>query len=193
MTSDSPRQLRSRAWFDNPDNVETTAIYLERYLNFGLSLDELQSGKPIIVDAGPGTDLKGLYRARTFQSDASLEKALERSSETLGSPPSELAMPGRMNAHGISVFYGANQQLVALAEVRPPVGAQVAIGRFEIVRPLRLLDLSALDGVAHETVDVHRSRLSGRAAGEIEELGDDLGDARQLALHHVQPPGRGLR
>jgi dihydroxy-acid dehydratase len=57
MTSDSPRQLRSRAWFDNPDNVEMTAIYLERYLNFGLSLDELQSGKPIIGIAQTGSDL----------------------------------------------------------------------------------------------------------------------------------------
>jgi len=57
MTANSPRQLRSRAWFDNPDNVEMTAIYLERYLNFGLSLDELQSGKPIIGIAQTGSDL----------------------------------------------------------------------------------------------------------------------------------------
>src|SRR5690606_10857726 len=34
-------KLRSRAWFDNPDNIDMTALYLERYLNFGLSLDEL--------------------------------------------------------------------------------------------------------------------------------------------------------
>ena len=50
-------RLRSRAWFDNPDNVEMTALYLERYLNFGLSLDELQSGKPIIGIAQTGSDL----------------------------------------------------------------------------------------------------------------------------------------
>jgi dihydroxy-acid dehydratase len=52
-----PRRLRSRAWFDNPDNVEMTALYLERYLNFGLSLDELQSGRPIIGIAQTGSDL----------------------------------------------------------------------------------------------------------------------------------------
>jgi dihydroxy-acid dehydratase len=40
--------LRSRAWFDNPDNPDMTALYLERYLNYGLTLEELRSGKPII-------------------------------------------------------------------------------------------------------------------------------------------------
>lgn len=50
-------RLRSQAWFDNPDNVDMTALYLERYLNFGLSLGELQSGQPIIGIAQTGSDL----------------------------------------------------------------------------------------------------------------------------------------
>ncbi|WP_192646826.1 IlvD/Edd family dehydratase [Sphingopyxis sp. OAS728] len=49
--------LRSRAWFDNPDNPDMTALYLERYLNFGLSIDELQAGRPIIGIAQTGSDL----------------------------------------------------------------------------------------------------------------------------------------
>jgi len=49
-----------------------------------------------------------------------------------------------MNARGVSVFYGAIDPRVALAEVRPPVGSRVAVARFEIIRPLRLLDLNAL-------------------------------------------------
>jgi len=40
--------LRSQRWFDNPDNIDMTALYLERYLNFGISVEELRSGKPII-------------------------------------------------------------------------------------------------------------------------------------------------
>ncbi len=36
------RKLRSAAWFDNPDNIDMTALYLERSLNFGLSLEELR-------------------------------------------------------------------------------------------------------------------------------------------------------
>lgn len=55
--------LRSRAWFDNPDNPGMTALYLERYLNFGLTLDELRhSGKPIIGIAQSGSDLSPCNR-----------------------------------------------------------------------------------------------------------------------------------
>ncbi|MFA5962485.1 MAG: IlvD/Edd family dehydratase [Sphingomonas sp.] len=59
--SPTPR-LRSRAWFDNPDNIDMTALYLERYLNFGLSLEELRSGKPIIGIAQTGSDLSPCNR-----------------------------------------------------------------------------------------------------------------------------------
>src|SRR5436305_8370851 len=55
-------RLRSRLWFDNPDNPGMTAIYLERYLNFGLTLEELQSGKPIIGIAQTGSDLSPCNR-----------------------------------------------------------------------------------------------------------------------------------
>ena len=55
-------KLRSRAWFDNPDNPDMTALYLERYLNFGLSREELQSGKPIIGIAQTGSDLSPCNR-----------------------------------------------------------------------------------------------------------------------------------
>ncbi|HTG38134.1 IlvD/Edd family dehydratase [Sphingomonas sp.] len=57
MTKTDPSKLRSRAWFDNPENVDMTALYLERYLNYGLSLEELRSGKPIIGIAQTGSDL----------------------------------------------------------------------------------------------------------------------------------------
>jgi len=56
------RRLRSSAWFDNPANTDMTALYLERYLNFGLSLDELRSGKPIIGIAQTGSDLSPCNR-----------------------------------------------------------------------------------------------------------------------------------
>jgi dihydroxy-acid dehydratase len=56
-------KLRSRAWFDNPDNPGMTALYLERYMNFGLTLDELRgSGKPIIGIAQTGSDLSPCNR-----------------------------------------------------------------------------------------------------------------------------------
>lgn len=55
-------KLRSRAWFDNPDNPDMTALYLERYLNYGLTLEELRSGKPIIGIAQTGSDLSPCNR-----------------------------------------------------------------------------------------------------------------------------------
>jgi dihydroxy-acid dehydratase len=56
------RKLRSSAWFNNPANIDMTALYLERYLNFGLSLEELRSGKPIIGIAQTGSDLSPCNR-----------------------------------------------------------------------------------------------------------------------------------
>ena len=51
------QRLRSQEWFDNPSNADMTALYLERTMNFGLSFDELQSGRPIIGIAQTGSDI----------------------------------------------------------------------------------------------------------------------------------------
>ncbi len=57
-----PPRLRSQLWFDNPDNPGMTAVYLERYLNFGLTRAELTSGRPIIGIAQSGSDLSPCNR-----------------------------------------------------------------------------------------------------------------------------------
>ncbi|PWC35746.1 IlvD/Edd family dehydratase [Azospirillum sp. TSO35-2] len=62
LSSGPGRRLRSRAWFDNPANPDMTALYLERYLNFGLTREELQSGAPIIGIAQTGSDLSPCNR-----------------------------------------------------------------------------------------------------------------------------------
>jgi dihydroxy-acid dehydratase len=56
------KRLRSQLWFDNPDNPGMTALYLERYLNYGLTLAELTSGKPIVGIAQTGSDLSPCNR-----------------------------------------------------------------------------------------------------------------------------------
>jgi len=58
----SVRALRSQLWFDNPENPGMTALYLERYLNYGLTPAELRSGKPIIGIAQTGSDLSPCNR-----------------------------------------------------------------------------------------------------------------------------------
>ena len=62
VSDGKPPKLRSQAWFDNPDNIDMTALYIERYLNFGLSQEELQSGRPIIGIAQTGSDLSPCNR-----------------------------------------------------------------------------------------------------------------------------------
>mgnify|MGYP001553347941 FL=1 len=62
MAKSQEPKLRSRQWWDNPDNPGMTALYLERYLNFGLTREELQSGKPVIGIAQTGSDLSPCNR-----------------------------------------------------------------------------------------------------------------------------------
>ncbi|MBI2717834.1 MAG: dihydroxy-acid dehydratase family protein [Rhizobiales bacterium] len=58
-----PLKYRSQNWFDNPNNVDMTALYLERYLNYGFTRGELQGRKPIIGIAQTGSDLSPCNRA----------------------------------------------------------------------------------------------------------------------------------
>lgn len=138
-------------WGDFEQSLKTEERFFSRIAAELLSsifggIDKMSStdDQQLVIDAGQQTKMKALYRARVFQSDEKLKEALCRPDRHLGSPPYLLANAGRMNAHGISVFYGATDPVTAIAEVRPPVGSQVAVARFGIIRPLRLLDLTAL-------------------------------------------------
>jgi len=134
--------LRSEARLFNP---KTSAV-LERVFGSILN-DRTRKGSGVIVDAGPGGPRTTLFRARVFQSLEALERALHHPAREIGSPPPGVGRAGRMNAKGISVFYGATTADTAVAEVRPPVGSHVVVGQFTISRPLRLLDLNALADV----------------------------------------------
>lgn len=134
--------LKSQARFFN----HSAAQHLAKNFN-GIDTMNAWDGRSLIVAAGPKTQFPALYRARIFQSDENLAVALQRPDQHIGPPPSAHASAGRMNAKGISVFYGSNDPSVALAEVRPPVGSQVVVARFDIIRPIRLLDLTALEKV----------------------------------------------
>ncbi len=62
MTQESTRQLRSRDWFANVERMDMTALYLERFMNYGITPEELRSGKPIIGIAQSGSDLSPCNR-----------------------------------------------------------------------------------------------------------------------------------
>ncbi|MEO1399475.1 MAG: dihydroxy-acid dehydratase, partial [Pseudomonadota bacterium] len=61
-TKKDKSELRSKLWFANPDDMDMTALYIERYMNWGLTREELQSGKPIIGIAQTGSDLSPCNR-----------------------------------------------------------------------------------------------------------------------------------
>nr|ACN58873.1 xylonate dehydratase [uncultured bacterium BLR13] len=58
----TPRRFRSQDWFDNPDHIDMTALYLERFMNYGITPDELRSGRPIIGIAQSGSDISPCNR-----------------------------------------------------------------------------------------------------------------------------------
>jgi hypothetical protein len=117
--------------------------YLSEIFN-GIEKFTSYKGQPLVSTAGPEQKLTRVFRARVFQDQAEMLSALKHPDQQLGTPPAKFARGGRMNAPGVAVFYGATSRELALAEVRPPVGSRSVIANFEIIRPLRLLDLTAL-------------------------------------------------
>ena len=139
------RSLKSQARFFNQGAEE----FLDRIFA-ALEGRTARDDRSVVVTAGPAAKIRGFFRARVFHDSEELNQALVRPDLHLGPPPSRIARAGRMNAHGISVFYGASNPGVALAEVRPPVGSRALVGRFELVCPVRLLDVEALRSVYAE-------------------------------------------
>ncbi len=104
-------------------------------------LDSLMTiqGSPVVREIKPTDADPHFYRARVSLSERELTEILGDPVKELGPPPSRSARAGRMNAGGISLFYGAVDDATCIAEVRAPVGSYVVLGRFEILKPLRLL------------------------------------------------------
>jgi hypothetical protein len=109
--------------------------------------EQTSDGEGLVTVVGPRQKITHVYRARVFQGPQSLSNALKHPEKELGPPPIGKASSGRMNAKGLSMFYGANLPEVAIAETRPPVGSYVLVGRFAFQRELRLLNISKLANI----------------------------------------------
>ena len=105
--------FRSRAWFDNPANADMTALYLERYMNFGLSLDELQSGKPIIGIAQTGSDLSPCNRHHLVLADRVREGIREAGGIAIEFPVHPIQETGKRPTAGLD----RNLAYIGLVEV----------------------------------------------------------------------------
>ena len=128
-------------------------------------IDTLSSfgGTPVIRDISPTDDERYIFRARVSFSDKELEEILSAPVKQIGPPPSRRAKAGRMNAAGISVFYGAIDKETCIAEARAPVGSYVVLGRFEVIRPVRLLDFDTLTKVYVEGSHFDPNYHTGRS------------------------------
>ena len=113
MTATSPNKLRSRAWFDNPENIDMTALYIERYMNFGISQAELQSGKPIIGIAQTGSDLSPCNRHHLVLAERLREGIREAGGIALEFPVHPIQETGKRPTAGLD----RNLAYMALVEV----------------------------------------------------------------------------
>lgn len=93
---------------------------------------------------GPDDADRYIYRGRIANDDGASAEILRQRVSQLGAARPGKAGSGRMNAAGVSVFYGAFDPITCVAELRVPVGGAAIVGMFEVVRPLRVLDLTRL-------------------------------------------------
>lgn len=146
---ESTGQEWSLAWGELERSLKFSNHYFNQraYRHFDAMFKGIQNFQTVgshspIVTVGPSEAITSFVRARVFNSFTEAKKNLLEPDITLGPPPPNLSSLGRMNARGISVFYGADSEDAAIAEVRPPVGSVVVLSQFDLLRPLRLLDLT---------------------------------------------------
>jgi hypothetical protein len=163
---------------DKWGSIALDLIHRQRYFNkkaekfFEILLDEaiqaqtktLFGNLPAavkIISAG-----RTLYRAR--KSDSSVEKDIHNDAiKALGAPPKKFAAHNRMNPAGISLFYGAESEVTAIAEIRPSIGDKVAVGKFKTTRELKFFDFRGFNNfplrkkVSH-WYDFYKDRIESR-------------------------------
>lgn len=99
-----------------------------------------------------------VFRGRLARSHREADEWFKAPANNLNAPPRDKATAGRMNGAGIRVFYGALQERIAVAELRPPIGSYVVVGSFAPTRALRIVDLGVL-GEPFEYEDMFSPRF----------------------------------
>jgi hypothetical protein len=121
----------------------TAADVLHEILGKAIEGDGISVGSPIQKFGGPKAPMS-VYRARVARDDADWKRICADPTKELGPPPADKRSSGRMNAAGVRIFYGALDVETCVAEVRTPVGGVAIVGKFDLVRPLRLFDMRQL-------------------------------------------------
>ena len=176
MSSTPGNKLRSAAWFDNPGNVDMTALYLERYLNFGISLEELRSGRPVIGIAQTGSDLSPCNRHHLVLADRVREGIREAGGVALEFPVHPIQETGKRPTAGLD----RNLAFLALVEVLygyPIDGVVLTVG-CDKTTPACLMAAAAVN-IPAIALSVGPT-LNGRYKGELTGSGTIVWKAREM-------------
>ncbi len=151
-----PYDIHEDEWVRFTNLVRRDARYFNRAaqdwldrLFTGLLDRRTVDGMSVIVDLAPGVG-HHIIRARVALDEGELYDILLRPVIELGPRPPGEGRAGRLNPNGISVFYGATETETCISEIRPPVGAFAVVGRFDVIRPLCLLDFDKLAAAVGE-------------------------------------------
>ena len=176
MSSTPGNKLRSAAWFDNPGNVDMTALYLERYLNFGISLEELRSGRPVIGIAQTGSDLSPCNRHHLVLADRVREGIREAGGIALEFPVHPIQETGKRPTAGLD----RNLAYLALVELLygyPIDGVVLTVG-CDKTTPACLMAAAAVN-IPAIALSVG-PMLNGRYKGELTGSGTIVWKAREM-------------
>lgn len=105
-------------------------------------------GNPAIYMLRPDDPRSVLYRARIADDPKTRQDIHSDPAKALGTPPQERRRPGRLNPSGIAAFYGSMDPATCVAELRPAVGTVVCSARFQLLRPICVLDTTRFDAPA---------------------------------------------
>jgi len=176
MPSTPHSKLRSAAWFDNPANIDMTALYLERYLNFGISLEELRSGRPVIGIAQTGSDLSPCNRHHLVLAERLREGIREAGGVAIEFPVHPIQETGKRPTAGLD----RNLAFLALVEVLygyPLDGVVLTIG-CDKTTPACLMAAAAVN-IPAIALSVG-PMLNGRHNGERTGSGTIVWKAREM-------------
>ncbi len=102
-------------------------------------------GNIAVKEIPKGEKHRFVYRGRQADDHLTKLEIYHSPQKELGAPPPSISIAGRMNPSGVSVFYGAFERETCIAELRLPVGSTGITGKFEIIKPIRVLDMTVFD------------------------------------------------
>jgi len=140
------------------NEIKSILLHTTRFFNHSIIefYDELMDGLNHFQQQGESLPIRNIggksedvffFRARKANSKDEQFKIMKKPVKELGPPPREKATAGRMNPHGIPVFYGALSPETCLSELRLSVGETAVVGKFRLINDLKVVDFTSLNNI----------------------------------------------